>query len=140
MTELIVTLEASFDAPAGPAGTDDVVEQYNASESLPTEHSHKWASVFGELHRVRQLHDDWDGEGSPAPGSELVDSAVLLAQNLSQYEAPPCRVHAGINGTIFFEWHSQAGYREVEVVAPGKADCREVNGGSASAKPLSFTR
>ena len=104
------------------------------------EAARRWGEVIDELLRMRRLRDDWDGEGSPSPGSDLVDSAITFAQNLAPRASPPHRVHAGVNGTIFFEWYSPSGYREIELFAPGRAESRSVAGGAESVAIKGFKR
>ena len=54
-----------------------------------------------------------------------MDGAITLAQYLAALGTPSAdRVHAGVNGTVYFEWHGAEGYREIEVTQPGTAECR----------------
>jgi hypothetical protein len=90
-----------------------------------------WSSVVDELLRIRTLKDDWDGEGTEAPHPALVDGAITLAQSLqAKGDPPPDRVHAGVNATVYFEWHTPDGYTEIEVVSPVEAECRSVRQGT----------
>jgi hypothetical protein len=87
--------------------------------------------LIDELLRLRNLEDDWDGEGTEAPHPSLVDGAITLAQNLEARGCPPAeRVIASVNGTIYFEWHTPLGYQEIEVTSPLDAECRWVQEGS----------
>jgi hypothetical protein len=83
-----------------------------------------WSEALDALSQIRELEDDWDGLGAPAPSMTLVDSAVHLAQVLRAYRwPPPCRVVAGLTGTILFEWQGAGGnYFEVEVTRPQHAE------------------
>ncbi len=86
-----------------------------------------WSDRIDDLLRVRNLADDWDGDGAVAPEAAVVDGAITLAQYLAALGTPPAdRVHAGVNGTVYFEWHGVEGYREIEVTHPGAAECRWV--------------
>jgi len=90
-----------------------------------------WTAEIDELLRIRNLEDNWDGEGSKAPSVELVDGAIMLTKSFNENGLPtPDRVHASVNGTIYFEWHTPASYMEIEVVSPTRAECRRVNNGS----------
>src|SRR5579875_1322013 len=87
-----------------------------------------WSSLIDELLRIRNLQDDWDGEGTEAPDPALVDGAITLAQSLRAKRSPPAdRVIAGVNGTIYFEWHTPFGYQEIEVLSPVDAEWRWVS-------------
>jgi hypothetical protein len=87
----------------------------------------EWLLVTDELLRIRNLKDDWDGEGTEAPHPALVDGAITLAEYLrGKGNSPPIRVHASVNSTVYFEWHTELGYREIEVVSPVEAESRFV--------------
>lgn len=93
------------------------------AEGIP----HSWTPLIDELLRIRNLNDDWDGEGTEAPHPHLVDAAILLAQNLAARSFSPAeRVIASGNGTIYFEWHTPRGYQEIEVLSPLDAVSRFV--------------
>ncbi len=84
-----------------------------------------WSERIADLLTIQALNDDWDGDGSVAPEKAVVDGAIRLAEILQrQTEEPPDRIVAGVNGTIFFEWHISIGYREIEVLSPTTAEDR----------------
>jgi hypothetical protein len=100
-----------------------------------------WAPIIDELLRIRTLEDDWDGDGTDAPHPALVDGAITLAQSLRDAgAAPPDRVHAGVNATVYFEWHTPIGYCEVEVVSPVEAERRFVRRGSNTTEVAYLSR
>jgi hypothetical protein len=100
-----------------------------------------WSAITDELLRIRNLQDDWDGEGAEAPQIDLVDGAIALAQMLkSKNVAPPDRVHASVNGTVYFEWYSPRGYCEIEVLSPITAELRFVRKGSNTTEVVEFRR
>jgi hypothetical protein len=83
-----------------------------------------WKQRIDDLLDVRRMEDDWDGLGAPAPSVALVDSALQLVQIMKDncFQAP-CRVVAGLTGTVLFEWQSQGGaYLELEVTRPQQAE------------------
>lgn len=85
----------------------------------------EWDAVIQTLKSFRSLEDDWDGDGSLAPGPELVDGAIAFAQSV-QLDGmdPPDRVVVSVNGTIYFEWHRPEEYHELEVLSPIEAEVR----------------
>jgi hypothetical protein len=84
-----------------------------------------WSDVMDELLGLHGLTDDWDGEGTPAPGPALVNAALRLAQQLQRRNAPPPdRAHASVNGTVYLEWFTPSHYVEMEVVAPNRVNPR----------------
>ncbi len=100
-----------------------------------------WPPLIDELLRIRNLNDNWDGEGTEAPHPALVDGAITLAQYLQATGRPPAdRVIAGVNGTIYFEWHTPLGYQEIEVTSPINAECRRVWKGSEKTEVISLVR
>ncbi len=87
-----------------------------------------WTALIDCLLALRDLKDDWDGQGASAPDPAVVDSALRLASRFrSGGERPADRVLADVNGTVFFEWYTPAHYTEIEVVAPGVVEGRRVN-------------
>lgn len=91
---------------------------------LDRETGSTWDREFDNLLRIRQLPDDWDGQGAPAPSTELVDSALVLALHLRQSSLPaPDRIVPGVAGTIVMEWQTKRGRcLELEVVEPYLAE------------------
>lgn len=86
-----------------------------------------------ELQAIQTLEDDWDGEGSAAPDAALTNGAISLLRSLQDRgEQPPDRIVAGVNGTIYFEWRTPSGYREIEVESPTSAEDRWIPEGTNS--------
>ena len=62
-----------------------------------------WGERIDELLAVRQLEDDWDGQGTPAPATAVVDSALILALLLRREGiAAPNGVTQGLAGGVHF--------------------------------------
>jgi hypothetical protein len=88
----------------------------------------EWDDLIDRLLALHVLEDDWDGQGTSAPDPGVIHFALRLAVQFREAGKPPAdRVLAGVNGTVFFEWHTAAAYTEIEVVAPGRAEGRRVN-------------
>jgi len=86
-----------------------------------------WDTIIDELLRMRELQDDWDGEGSIAPQKALVDDVTSFAYwRKQENELPPDRIVATVNGTICFEWYVDGFFREFEFVAPDVLEIRVV--------------
>jgi hypothetical protein len=82
-----------------------------------------WEECFRRLQKLRDLQDDWDGQGAEAPPADVLDGAVRLAQAVRRHGSPPpCRVVAGVNGTVVLEWQFGAIYSEMEFIGPDKVD------------------
>ena len=119
--------ESTFDNPL--LGERGLFVSDRLADSVPP-----WGELIAELLTFRGLEDDWDGQGAEALPPALVDGAISLARRFeAEGHAPADRVTAGVNGTIFFSWHSPEGYREVEVVSPTEAEVRSIRNSSAEA-------
>jgi hypothetical protein len=82
-----------------------------------------WSQRLDDLLQIRLLEDDWDGQGAKAPSTELVDSAIGLAEIFRQQgQDAPCRIVPGVNGTVLFEWQHGDMYEEIEVLRPFYAE------------------
>ena len=83
-----------------------------------------WSERIDDLLGIRQLEDDWDGQGAPAPTSDVVDSALVLALLLKKEGiAPPKLVTQGPAGGIHFDWLPGGGkYVELRVMRPYQAE------------------
>lgn len=101
--------------------------------------SNSWGDLIDELLHMRKFPDNWDGEGSPAPLTNLIDGATKLAQTLERRGvAPAQRVAASVNGTVIFEWFTPRGYCEIEVTAATDAELRWLPTGSSTATTTRF--
>jgi hypothetical protein len=85
-----------------------------------------WPKSFEELEALRGLADGWDGEGTTAPSSAIIDSARELLQELQQMRRVrilcPTAIAAGPTGSILFAWYWGKRYFEIEIVAPYRAE------------------
>lgn len=83
--------------------------------------------ILDELLRMRELLDDWDGEGSVAPDLVLVDDVTSFAYRQKREKtAAPARVVATVNGTICLEWYTQDLLIEYEFFEPNTVNVRQM--------------
>jgi hypothetical protein len=86
-----------------------------------------WETVIDELLWMRELQDDWDGEGSAAPQKALVDYVTSFAYRRKQEnQLAPDRIIATVNGAICFEWYVNGLFTECEFVAPDALEVRVI--------------
>lgn len=79
----------------------------------------EWDQRIDDLLAIRQLEDDWDGQGAPAPTIDVVDSALVLALLLRQEGiVPPANIVQGVAGDVHFDWQPGDG-RYIELVVTG---------------------
>ena len=98
--------------------------------ALGTAATRPWPLLIDDLQALRQLAEDWDGQGAEAPKPGMIDAAVRLAREFQAAQVSPAdRAIAGVNGTVYFEWQGTDGYLEIEVM-PGRAEGRAVRKGS----------
>lgn len=94
-----------------------------------------WPSIIDQLLELHSLDDDWDGEGSPAPDPEVVNSALSLSTRLkSEGWHAPDRALASVNGFVVLEWYLAEGYLAIEVISPTQAEGSFIPQGAASAE------
>lgn len=99
-----------------------------------------WATLIDQVESFRSLEEDWDGQGADSISAPLIDGAIRLALLFQANEVEPAdRVVAGVNGTIFFEWHGPNGYCEIEVDAPKQAEMRVVRKHAESSESQVFS-
>ena len=101
----------------------------------PTPSPRPCSELREDLDALRDLDDDWDGQGAEAPAAGITAAAAALARFLERDgAASPDRIIAGVNGTMYFEWHTTTGYTEIEVVSASRAEVRRVGRGPAPAE------
>jgi hypothetical protein len=89
----------------------------------------KWGLVLDALRNLRNLPDDWDGEGSDAPPRPIVEWAIRLVPFLRErnFGAPDTAV-ASRSGTVIFGWRNGREYVEIEVVGANEMELMMVDG------------
>ncbi|MEZ6143557.1 MAG: hypothetical protein R3B84_23580 [Zavarzinella sp.] len=97
----------------------------------------QWKAKIAQLQNFKQLVDDWDGEGTDAPDHVLVDAAIALANELELNDVvPPTMIHVSVNSTVYFEWHLDNGYCEIEIISPDHAECHLLRNGDGEAEEM----
>ena len=113
----------------------------SAVTTSPAEPAREWSDVTDDLLRLRLLEDDWDGQGADAPAPSVVDAALNVANDLRTAGMPPAdRAVAGVNGTVFFEWHHPKQYLEIEVFTADRAEGRWVYPDTNAVEEFGLTR
>ncbi|GEM_PF-3276861 len=126
--------------PTAYAPTGPLIDTRTLASGDELPNSRTWADLIDELLAVRNLDDDWDGQGAQRPSPALVDGAIRFAQDFrTQGIDPADRVVASVNGTVYFEWHRPGGYVEIEVTAPDLAEARSVATGSEKTEVNRFS-
>src|SRR5260370_20983937 len=75
-------------SPAGAAPSADIAT--------------KWNQIDDEIARIRELTDDWDGQGASSPVAENVESAMNWIGEMRRYSQaiPPSQVVPGVRGEV----------------------------------------
>jgi len=83
-----------------------------------------WNHIAGELARIRELRDDWDGQGATAPLAENVEAAVKWVQDMRGYPQaiPPSQVVPGVTGEVVLIWQKEAFFLEAEICKPTQVE------------------
>jgi hypothetical protein len=83
-----------------------------------------WDRAVKQLHALRELQDDWDGLGSEALPTALVESAeeILDAIRRRHPNLIPTRVIATPDANVLFEWQAGRMIMEAVIGAVGSAD------------------
>lgn len=83
----------------------------------------RWDLAIAKLNALRALEDDWDGLGSEAPPTELIDSAeeMLTALRWGHPGLVPTRVIATPDANVMFEWQAGRMIMEAVIGAVGSA-------------------
>jgi hypothetical protein len=114
-------------ATATQHGVTDYVEQsirerprpkpVSPTSSIPTEWDLKQKDAVDELLQLRNLGDNWDGDGALAPIPELVDGAIEFI-NQRRYPMPPSRIVPVNDGRITLEWEIHGYYFSLRIESP----------------------
>lgn len=94
-----------------------------------------WDVVYRAINAMRDLSDDWDGDGAAAPSPPVVNNALRIAAALELQDGfpPPSRVLPSVNGTIVLEWTFGGWHSEIEVENGSCAALRTIPPGALTA-------
>jgi len=84
------------------------------------------------ISRIAELRQGWDGETSPAPQRQAIDSANRLLEQIERYwELPvPC-VGPAIGGGVGIEWRFETRNLDLEVLPDGSVEYLKADQGPA---------
>jgi hypothetical protein len=71
---------------------------------------------------LRNLEDDWDGQGAIAIVPANLDSALAWVEQMRRWERaiPPSQVAPGVDGSVSVLWQSEGLYLEAEICQPNE--------------------
>jgi hypothetical protein len=88
-----------------------------------------WKDCIEEISRMRNLKDDWDGEGTTAPLPELLDGIIILFQ-MPEFRqiirTAPTYVVPISDGRISIDWYFGTAHLNARVDSPTRARCMYV--------------
>ncbi len=85
------------------------IQDFGVLESLET------YQTIDILRRLRQLPDNWDGEGAVAFKECAIENSISIVQFIASQHLPDPDVSPNPHGTVAMEWENDYGYAYVEV-------------------------
>lgn len=84
----------------------------------------EWDRILNELIRLRDLEDDWDGQGSLVLGRDNVEAALRWINEMRRWRQalPPSCAVPGTAGEVVFEWRGDAFQLAAEISTPEKIE------------------
>ena len=94
------------------------------SGGVSTETDSQWERILSDLVRLRDLEDDWDGQGSLPPDRNNVDAARCWINDMRGWHQalPPRSVFPGTAGEVVLEWRGDAFQLAAEISTPEKVE------------------
>jgi hypothetical protein len=118
---------------ASVSRSPDVTCQNNSAVLLNREKPlDPWEQSLRKLLAMRDLRDDWDGEGSRPPSVGIVDTAINWVSYYKREQYPPTfapQVMPGTNGEVSLVWRTAEEYLEAEITAPGHFEWMSIRKG-----------
>lgn len=104
------------------------IDESGGGTAMVSEHEDRWSQVIDDLLRLRQLGEDWDGQGASALDAVNVDSAIAWAQHMRRYAqaVPPTQVVPGVTGEVSLVWQGlwqgKPFFLEAEISTPRQVE------------------
>jgi hypothetical protein len=91
-----------------------------AFQSQSSAMDNHWDQALSSLEKLRDLADDWDGQGASAPEVANLDQASTWISEMRQWRhaLPPTRVSPGTLGEVILEWRGESFHLVAEVANP----------------------
>jgi hypothetical protein len=97
-------------------------------------------SALATVRRLAELPANWDGYGSPALPSRVVERATQLLTFLEWDELPVPQIGPVSGGGIQIEWHVADRELEIEILPDGSVEFLTVEGEAMHEGPLTVDR
>lgn len=100
-----------------PLVSESTFDRTNAEAASSRTTQCQWDRLVDDLDGLRELRDDWDGQGARAPDSTNVDQAVFWMNEMRRWRRsmPPTRVSPGTLGEVILEWREESFHLVAEV-------------------------
>lgn len=79
-----------------------------------------------ELHKLKELPENWDRYGSPKIENRAVKTTADLLTNLAKFGMPKPRIFPVSGGGLQLEWQQNSRELEIEVLPDGKIEYLKV--------------
>ncbi len=118
------TLSASQFILVGPLAAIHEESGSGQAEFANGERTEAWKQIIDQLLCIRQLEEDWDGQGAAAPAAAVVDRALEWVGQMRRHPRaiPPSQAVAGVQGEVYLEWQSGAFYLVAEIPSPTRVE------------------
>jgi hypothetical protein len=111
-----ISLASPLVVEAGPSG---------AAPGAPADPgAAQWDRILDELRRLRDLEDDWDGQGARALDPANMDQAIAWVEDMRRWRRalPPTRVLPGTLGEVVLEWRGDTFHLAAEISSPSRLE------------------
>jgi hypothetical protein len=83
-----------------------------------------WDQALNSVAKLRDLADDWDGQGARAPEVANLDQTAAWITEMRRWRhaLPPNRVSPGTLGEVILEWRAESFHLVAEISNPTDVD------------------